>query len=107
MARFKVVLDVDQLACVSTTFEPEIPIIGSNTRDEVYFFVTGDSSRGIFSRRLPRYDDYYEFTAGYTAVKSDFRTWTNQDQEGLGRPILWAGDLDNNEGANVFVVIAE
>lgn len=105
--RLKVVLTIDQMAVTEITTEDEIPIIGSNTVDEVYFFVTGTSSRGLFARRLPTQDDYYQFWNGSTSLSSDYRTWTNLDEEPIGRPFLWAGELANQEGADLFVVVAE
>jgi hypothetical protein len=107
MAMLKVVLVIDQLTCESITYEPAIEVFGHNDRDEVYFMVSGSSADGLFSQRLPTLDDYYEFRAGFTAVATDFRTWTNKDQSAVGRPVLWAGTLADNEAAEVFVTICE
>jgi hypothetical protein len=107
MMQFKVTLAIEELACDAITVEESVPIVGSNTRDEVYFLVTGTSSRSLISQRLPTSDDYYEFEVGHVARASDFRTWTNQDQSALGRPVLWAGEINDNEGADVFVIIGE
>jgi len=74
-------------------------------RDEVYFRIHGNSSHGLFSRRLPRDDDYYEFNSDQTNNQNQH--WTNQDQAPVGRPVLWAGHLDEGQGAEVVVFIAE
>src|SRR5262245_45345011 len=104
MPQVKVVLSVTSLACDTTTREEEYSIfgvpIGNNTDDEVYFQLTGNSSIGLISRRLPAFDDYYQFRQGSTAVASDYRTWTNQHGDPVGRPVLWAGALNDNEGAD-------
>ena len=97
----RVAIYFDRLQCLEPTRET------GGDRDEVYIIVTADSSQDLYYRRLPAADDYYEFVTGHTGKADDHTTWTNQDQLFVGRPLLWTGTLNNNEGANLFVVIAE
>ena len=38
----------------------------------------------------------YEFTQGKIGRSDDAASWTNQDQSAIGRPVFWAGELDEN-----------
>ncbi len=97
----QVVVYFDRLQCIEHTVE------SGGGRDEVYMIVNGDSLTGFYYHRLPGDDDYYEFVDGQTGRADDHTTWTNKNQSFVGRPILWAGTLNENEGANIVVVIAE
>jgi hypothetical protein len=102
---------IEQMSCQHISQEDKLPLVGSNTRDEVYLEVRGrkydaqGNAVELISKRMPGGDDYYEFENNTLRTMST--KWTNKDQRDVGYPLIWSGTLLAGERVDLVVMIEE
>jgi hypothetical protein len=94
-------LRLEKLSCRAVTAEPEVPVLGENTTDEVYVLVCGPGYRFV---RLPGRDRHYQAKAGWDLEE---KGWIDSLGSRTGGPVLWRGVCADHETVRIPVSIWE